>query len=858
MSTPLTLNPGQTATLTVGFDPAVVGAATGTVTIASNASSAATIALSGTGQPGVNGFSCTSTSITGANSDWCTVTFTAQTTGPLTVIMASNNSAVTVPASVSPPTGSWSAGFAAVASAVNTAQTATLTATVGTSSKSVVLQLNSSTAGLSLSTTSVAFGTELLNTATSQSVTVTLSGSVAATISGVTVSGAGFSASGLSTPLTLNPGQTATLTVGFDPTTAGAATGTVTITSNAVTATIALSGTGQPAVSAVSCSNASLTGAATDPCTVTLTGAAASATVVSLTSSNSAVTVPASVTVAAGASSATFTATATAVSTAQTATLTAAEGGTSQTYALQLNASVPGLSVSPSSVAFGTDLLNTSTSQSVTVTSSGTAALTISGVSVSGAGFSVSGITVPLTLNPGQTATLTVGFDPTVAGAASGAVTISSNASSGGTIALSGTGQPAVSAVSCSNASLTGAATDPCTVTLTSATASATAVSLTSSNSAVTVPASVTVAAGTSSAAFTATATAVTTAQSVTLTAAEGGSSQTYALQLNAFVPGLTLSATTLTFGTDVLNTATTQSLTVTSSGTAQLILSGATVTGAGFSVSGINAPITLNPGQTATLTIGFDPAVAGVVTGIVTINSNALTPATIILSGTGQPGLSALSCVNASVTETSTDACTVTMTGAAATPLTVSLASSNSAVTVPASVTIAAGTAGAAFTATAAAVSSAQTASLTATLSGTSASYQIQLNAAIQTLAVSSTVLSFGSVTENTTLTEPVTLTSSGTAPLIINAASVIGTGFSLAGVSFPLTLNPSQSATLNVQFDPTALGNMTGIVSLTSNATSGATTSILLSGTGSCAELPGRPVLESADRVDRSGGGL
>jgi hypothetical protein len=93
---------------------------------------------------------------------------------------------------------------------------------------------------------------------------------------------------------------------------------------------------------------------------------------------------------------------------------------------------------------------------------------------------------------------------------------------------------------------------------------------------------------------------------------------------------------------------------------------------------------------------------------------------------------------------------------------------------------------------------------------------------------------LSFGSVTENTTSTEPVTLTSSGTAPLIINAASVIGTGFSLAGVSFPLTLNPSQSATLNVQFDPTALGNMTGIVSLTSNATSGATTSILLSGTG------------------------
>jgi len=66
-------------------------------------------------------------------------------------------------------------------------------------------------------------------------------------------------------------------------------------------------------------------------------------------------------------------------------------------------------------------------------------------------------------------------------------VTIGSNATSGGTIALSGTGQPAVSGVTCSNASLTGAVTDACTVTLTGATASALTVSLASSSSAVTV-----------------------------------------------------------------------------------------------------------------------------------------------------------------------------------------------------------------------------------------------------------------------------------------------------------------------------------------------------------------------------------
>jgi bacillopeptidase F len=57
--------------------------------------------------------------------------------------------------------------------------------------------------------------------------------------------GAGFSASGVSTGLTLMPTQTATLTVTFDPTTAGAVTGaSVTVTSNAASLPITLSGTG--------------------------------------------------------------------------------------------------------------------------------------------------------------------------------------------------------------------------------------------------------------------------------------------------------------------------------------------------------------------------------------------------------------------------------------------------------------------------------------------------------------------------------------------------------------------------------------------------------------------------------------
>jgi hypothetical protein len=46
----MTLNPGQTSTLEVQFDPATAGAATGTVVLTSNCSMGAmTVALSGTG-----------------------------------------------------------------------------------------------------------------------------------------------------------------------------------------------------------------------------------------------------------------------------------------------------------------------------------------------------------------------------------------------------------------------------------------------------------------------------------------------------------------------------------------------------------------------------------------------------------------------------------------------------------------------------------------------------------------------------------------------------------------------------------------------------------------------------------------
>jgi fibronectin type 3 domain-containing protein len=59
-------------------------------------------------------------------------------------------------------------------------------------------------------------------------------------------------------------------------------------------------------------------------------------------------------------------------------------------------------------------------------------------------------------------------------------------------------------------------------------------------------------------------------------------------------------------------------------------------------------------------------------------------------------------------------------------------------------------------------------------------------------------------------------------------------GSGFSISGVSAPITLSPNQSATLEIQFDPIAANSYSGTVTITSNSSTGATTVIVLGGTG------------------------
>src|SRR5579864_6187381 len=93
------------------------------------------------------------------------------------------------------------------------------------------------------------------------------------------------------------------------------------------------------------------------------------------------------------------------------------------------HASTQQLVCSPTSLKFGSVTLGQSEPQLVTVANVGTTSATISSVNVNGSGFTVSGLSLPVTIAAGQSAVLSVTFAPTVTGWSGGKITFISNAS---------------------------------------------------------------------------------------------------------------------------------------------------------------------------------------------------------------------------------------------------------------------------------------------------------------------------------------------------------------------------------------------------------------------------------------------
>lgn len=109
---------------------------------------------------------------------------------------------------------------------------------------------------------------------------------------------------------------------------------------------------------------------------------------------------------------------------------------------------------------------------------------------------------------------------------------------------------------------------------------------------------------------------------------------------------------------------------------------------------------------------------------------------------------------------------------------------------------------------------------------------------------------MSFGSVMIGGPVTQNVTLTSTGSAPVTVSSAGVTGRGFTVSGNNFPVTLNPGEQETLEVQFNPTATGPATGQISINSTSSGNPVFGVKLSGTG--AEAPNPQLAVGSEAVN------
>lgn len=307
------------------------------------------------------------------------------------------------------------------------------------------------------------------------------------------------------------------------------------------------------------------------------------------------------------------------------------------------------LTVNPSSLGFGNVQVGSSQTLSATLGNSGASSLTISQAALSGAGFSLSGIALPLTIGAGQSAGFSVTFSPQSAGAASGNVDFVSNASDSTlNFSLSGTGvtQGVLTASPSSEAfgSVQVGASANLSETLTNSGGSSLMISAAAASgtgfslSGLSLPLTLTAGQSTS---FTVTFSPTVSGPAsggVSITSNGANPNLSIALSGTGTTPGsLSANPAALSFGSVQVGNNANLSETLTNTGSSSVTISQANLSGTGFSISGLNLPLTLTASQSVTFSATFAPSAAGAASGSLSVVSNASnSPLTIAFSGTG------------------------------------------------------------------------------------------------------------------------------------------------------------------------------------------------------------------------------
>jgi hypothetical protein len=461
------------------FTPSAAGNATGTLTIADNATgSPQKVTLTGTGLASTQSISLSQNSVVfdqqvvGTASPQTVVYYYNQSNNPVNitsvVLSGANSSDYSMSNGCSSPVSPTTSCKITITFKPTATGTRTANVVITDSAPGSPRTINLSGTGVAaaapaatLSPSSLTFASQTEGTTSApQTITLTNTGETKLSITGISITGAnaGDFAQTNNCPASLVAGFSCAISVTFAPTATGARSATLSVADNAAGSpqTATLSGTGLagslPAVTltppSLTFSNVPVnTTSAGQTSTLKNTGKAA------LTITNIAVTggiagdfaqtntCPASVAVGGTCTiTVTFTPSSVIDQTAAVA-ITDNAPGSPQSLNLAGNGTAPAVNLSATTLAFGTQTVGTTSApKTVTLENVGNLALTISSIVASG-DFAVVSNTCPASLGPGLTCTFGVTFKPTATGARTGLVTIKDNAGdSPQFISLSGTG----------------------------------------------------------------------------------------------------------------------------------------------------------------------------------------------------------------------------------------------------------------------------------------------------------------------------------------------------------------------------------------------------------------------------------
>lgn len=301
--------------------------------------------------------------------------------------------------------------------------------------------------------------------------------------------------------------------------------------------------------------------------------------------------------------------------------------------------------------------------------------------------------------------------------------------------------------------------------------------------------------------------------------------------------PPITLSPTSLSFGTQAIGTTSSpQSITVNNTGTSSLNISSVIASG-NYAETDTCAGNSIQAGGSCTIRVTFSPGSSGSIPGSITINDNAATsPQSVGLSGAGATPVTVtpplISFGNVNVGSTS-GLHTMSVTNNTGTALNLALAASgeygvSGSGASPCGSTLGAGnscTAGVTFTPT---VNGTTRGAVTVT-ANTSFSPQIVSLSGVGVNGTSGpltftpiNVVFTNTVAGTTTPAKSVTVTNTSSASVTINSITVSGQ-YNLSTTSTPCggTLAPNARCTLAVSFSPNVAGTVYGSILITDSAT-------------------------------------